>query len=73
MPDTFTHMLQESGERLQMLYDNTEKYRKTVASVLTRMFLRRFTGGLSSVSADILLSWELWPLCISIHSKFCGA
>jgi hypothetical protein len=66
----FTCILQESGQRIQVLYDSTEKYRKTVGSVITKMFVRRFPDGLSSVSTDDLLSWELWPVCISIHSKF---
>ena len=63
--------MQLGSEELRQLYDSTDKYRKIVGSVLSKMFAKQFPHGLISVSMVDLLNWESWPVCISIYSKFC--
>jgi hypothetical protein len=62
--------LQQSSEQLRKLYDSTDKYKKIVGSVLSKMFSRQFPHGLTAVSTSELLNWESWPVCLSIHSKY---
>ena len=62
--------MQQGSDELRQLYDSTDKYRKIVGSLLSKMFAEQFPHGLMSVSMADLLNWESWPVCISIYSKF---
>ena len=57
------------GAHIEKLYKSAPKHKKVVGHLLSKIFSKEFTDDVTEVSLKNLLNWDMWPICLSIHSK----
>jgi hypothetical protein len=56
-------------EKIKSLYCSTDRYRSAVGSILKNLLDKRFQCCHDTVSVSSLLSWDAWPVCLSIYNS----